>query len=970
MVDLDAVAGLAGRGRTSGMTATYRTIRRLAVLVALSLLAPLLVTVAGPASTAAAAVSPQPIPGGLWDTAAPGPFTMGWAVLDGDPGDPVTAGADASYLQTPDSIGAAFQANPDGSQSLLILIHDDTSGFVVEVNTPAGEPRVGPGYYPVSSGVPAASGTVGLQVRTFGSATQVCQGVTTGWVAVDHTREVDGQLGELDLRVAQSCDGNPPLHAKVHVDVVDESIYGPDPVPAGLWDVTPAEVDHQDYVVVEGADGDIQSQGQDTFYVGDAFGADDYYSDLAFLLNTGGVAWTGSFTNHAGRGPVERGFYPVHLSVDDVPDPPPFLTWWKLGRPHCTTTDGWFAVDDIVRSGGHVVKLDLRLEQSCDGGPPIHAKIHMDRTSTPTNPQPVPSGLWDEHPTGVSGNYFWLQGTAGDPLTGGVDAIAPGVDAPVSAGDVAGGIEVFGPIDLPAVNYMAVGVYLPGKTGVLGTGYYGDLSTEGPTAAGLGSMEVQRRPAGIPNPCPTPQTGWYSVDRLARIDGMIKKLDLRWGYRCAGAPMSHGRVHIDNGGLEVGPPVGAFESAVPVTGGVKLEGWALDPETASAIDVDVLVDGVVTTTLNASGSRPDVGAANPLYGNGHGFSANVTVPVGAHQVCTKARNTGVGADSTLGCKTVKVGSGSPFGSFDVAYAGPSSVNVSGWAIDPDTSLPIPVHVYVDSTGVALTANGSRPDVEAAFPGLGDAHGFSQNIKTSPGTHTVCAYAINTGAGTNVGLGCKTVTVISGSPIGSLDVARLVPGVGVNVGGWAFDPDTGNSIPVHVYVDGQGTALTANGNRPDVGAVFPGYGPAHGFSSTIATGPGQHTVCAYGINVLSGANSSLGCKVVNVPTGSPIGSLDLVVGGKGYVSAGGWAADPDTASPIAVHLYVDSAGSAVTANLNRPDVGAYFPAWGPLHGWATTVNATPGLHKVCAYAINPPGGTGGNALLGCRLVVVT
>ena len=46
----------------SGMTARYRTVRRLAVVVAVAMLAPLLVTVAGPASPAAA-VTPNPIPG-------------------------------------------------------------------------------------------------------------------------------------------------------------------------------------------------------------------------------------------------------------------------------------------------------------------------------------------------------------------------------------------------------------------------------------------------------------------------------------------------------------------------------------------------------------------------------------------------------------------------------------------------------------------------------------------------------------------------------------------------------------------------------------------------------------------------------------------------------------------------------------------------------------------------------------------
>ena len=265
------------------------------------------------------------------------------------------------------------------------------------------------------------------------------------------------------------------------------------------------------------------------------------------------------------------------------------------------------------------------------------------------------------------------------------------------------------------------------------------------------------------------------------------------------------------------------------------------------------------------------------------------MPVGTHQVCTRARDTGVGSDTSLGCKTVKVGSGSPFGSVDQVKAVPGGIVASGWAIDPDTSASIAVHAYVDAKGTALTADGSRPDVAAAFQGYGPAHGYTATLPASPGAHQVCLYGINVGGGANSSLGCRTVVVPGGSPVGSLDAANLVPGVGVSVGGWALDPDTASSIAVHVYVDGKGTALTANGDRSGHRRTrSPGYGSAHGFSATVAMTPGSHTVCAYGINVGTGANSVLGCSTVFMPTGSPIGVLDVARGGPGWVSVGGWA----------------------------------------------------------------------------------
>jgi hypothetical protein len=102
-------------------------------------------------------------------------------------------------------------------------------------------------------------------------------------------------------------------------------------------------------------------------------------------------------------------------------------------------------------------------------------------------------------------------------------------------------------------------------------------------------------------------------------------------------------------------------------------------------------------------------------------------------------------------------------------------------------------------------------------------------------------------------------------IGSLDSAVVSAGA-VTVRGWAIDPDTGASIAVHVYVDSVATVLTADAARPDVAKAYPAYGANHGFVSTISAPPGNHTVCAYGINSVPGSNPSLGCARVTVPAG--------------------------------------------------------------------------------------------------------
>jgi len=242
-----------------------------------------------------------------------------------------------------------------------------------------------------------------------------------------------------------------------------------------------------------------------------------------------------------------------------------------------------------------------------------------------------------------------------------------------------------------------------------------------------------------------------------------------------------------------------------------------------------------------------------------------------------------------------------------------------------------------------------------------------------------------------------------SPIGRVDATTGLPGA-VAVSGWSLDPDTGNSISVHIYIDQFSVARTANLERIDVGNAYPGYGPDHGFSETLAALPGLHTVCVYGINAGPGAHSLLGCAAVTVlpssptptptptplpspsPTPSPspspsvpplppvpelgrvpFGVIEDVSATAGLVTVSGWAIDPDTTGPVSVHVHVDGWSVAIPADINRNDVAAAYPAYGGRHAYSTTVAAAPGVRTVCVYAINS--GPGGNAVLGCRTVTV-
>jgi hypothetical protein len=84
---------------------------------------------------------------------------------------------------------------------------------------------------------------------------------------------------------------------------------------------------------------------------------------------------------------------------------------------------------------------------------------------------------------------------------------------------------------------------------------------------------------------------------------------------------------------------------------------------------------------------------------------------------------------------------------------------------------------------------------------------------------------------------------------------------------------------------------------------------------------------------------------------------------------GWARDPDSPEPIAVHAYVDGTFAAsTTANLPRPDVAAAKDKAGPAHGFEIDVQASVGFHEVCFYGIDIAGGDE-NASIGCWPLIV-
>jgi RHS repeat-associated protein len=306
----------------------------------------------------------------------------------------------------------------------------------------------------------------------------------------------------------------------------------------------------------------------------------------------------------------------------------------------------------------------------------------------------------------------------------------------------------------------------------------------------------------------------------------------------------------------------------------------------------------------------------------------------------------------------------PFGNFEAAHAGPGFVRASGWAIDPNTTSPIDVHLYVDSAGLGVTANQNRPDVGAGYPAFGPNHGFLADLGAAPGSRNVCAYAINVGAGTNQLLACKTVVIPTGNPFGNTELIKGLPDQKVRLSGWGIDPDTGSAIDVHAYVGAGGVSTVANVYRPDVGSAYPAFGPNHGFNVLVPAAIGTHTACAYGINTGPGsANPVLGaCQSVTVPTGQVTGTWETAAAGPGELIVAGWAYDPDVTAPVNVSITIDG-GTPITQTADLARADAAIPDdYGDNHGFALRTNATLGDHTICVTATDISGGQTNTGLI--------
>ncbi len=174
-----------------------------------------------------------------------------------------------------------------------------------------------------------------------------------------------------------------------------------------------------------------------------------------------------------------------------------------------------------------------------------------------------------------------------------------------------------------------------------------------------------------------------------------------------------------------GTPVGSVDSVTVANNGiVTIVGWTFDPDRPrDAVSVRVTYDGATLALplFGATTSRPDVAAQHPDAGARHGYTASFLLPYGSHEVCVTHLNYfGTEGSDQSSCRNLFVANHVPVASLEVfGTNGPGRMRIAGWAVDPDSSQPLRIHIYDGANRIGeVIANAPRPELTSMFPGLG------------------------------------------------------------------------------------------------------------------------------------------------------------------------------------------------------------------------------------------------------------
>ncbi len=411
------------------------------------------------------------------------------------------------------------------------------------------------------------------------------------------------------------------------------------------------------------------------------------------------------------------------------------------------------------------------------------------------------------------------------------------------------------------------------------------------------------------------------------------------------------------------PPVGAVDPVVHNGLTASVSGWAFDASNyGQSIQVHVNVNGN-RNVFTADQPRPEL-AQYGIPGI-HGFRVSVPLERGRNnEICVWAIGIAANNVTQVSCTTVGPASSPPVGAVDPIVHNGLTASVSGWAFDADNyGQSIQVHVNVNGNRNVFTANQPRPELaQYGIPGI---HGFQVSVPLDRGRNNeICVWAIGIASGNVSQVSCSTVGPADAAPVGAVDPV-VHNGMTAAVTGWAFDADNyGQSIQVHVNVNGVRNVFTANQPRPELAQYgIPGI---HGFQVSVPLERGRNNeICVWAIGIASGNVSQVSCSTVGPADAPPVGNVESITATGLKARVVGWTFDPKSASTSTrVHVYVNGVGRSFVAGSPRNDVNQAYSIGGA-HGFDVEVPLSAGDNRVCVYGIGVA--TGNNKLLACRTV---
>lgn len=378
--------------------------------------------------------------------------------------------------------------------------------------------------------VQGVSAAVGMDWQREGERCSVADAV----LSVDKVRYVDGQLAEVDLRMAQRCSGAAgALQAQVRWVAAERPVRAAAPaVPADLWRPAAGRVPATGNVVL------IDSTGTEPVFAGRS----RVFTDDNALLSVDGAAtrleltmrghdtWFAQLRGIDRPEGLQPGFYDNLRGFNRGYNPARGALEWYTGVGQCTSPRGWLAVDRLTYERGALVALELRFEQRCLQHPGVLRGLvrwQASQRRLPPAPGPAPAGLWAPAAAALpaSGNHLLLSSDPGDWVGGGITQLLTPANSHFTVFDDLGTLRM---------RVGAQGSVSPWTAtfrsrvtaGRLEAGYRGTL--EGPLAnPAVGGLTVDGPGRG----CEL-DSGWFMVDDVRHRHGVLRQVALRFEQRC------------------------------------------------------------------------------------------------------------------------------------------------------------------------------------------------------------------------------------------------------------------------------------------------------------------------------------------------------------------------------------------------------------------------------------------------------